>query len=264
VPSSLAASSFADFDGQNVVQFEDPFEIVPDLVACQGVLALGGTVSTPQGRITEGNTSYDRTLEGDIVVNQGTGACLDEGGIAETLAHEVGHTLGFGHSSENPSEPDADLRNALMYFLIHDDGRGAALQTDDLAGLAFVYPPQPAAPSEAAAAVRDAACLVNISLWSSACFLDQQNLGGFPKSVLKKASRAAAAARKANAATKPNKQLKLLRKSDKQLSKAETKLGQFSTNGTLRPECSDALTAQIERERTRLGEAAIAVEAGGL
>jgi len=264
VPSALAPTSFADFDGQNVVQFEDPFEIVPDLVACQGVLALGGTVSTPQGRITEGDTSYDRTLEGDVVVNQGTGACLDEGGIAETLAHEIGHTLGFGHSSEDPAEPDAGLRDALMYFLIHDDGRGASLRADDLAGLAFVYPPPPSEPNEATAALRDAACLVDIDLWSSACFLDQQELGGFPRAILKKATRAAAATRKAFAASKPKKQLKLLRKADNQLSKAQTKLSQFSLNGTLRPECSGALSVQVDRDRTRIGEAVIAVEAAGL
>lgn len=264
VSSSLAASSYADFDGRSIVQFEDPFEIVPDLVSCQGVLALGGTVSTPMGRVTEGDTSYDRTLEGDVVVNQGTGGCLQAGGLAETLAHEIGHTLGFGHSSENESEPNADLRDALMYFLIHDDGRGASLRTDDLAALAFVYPPLPSEPTEAAAALRDASCLTSIDLWSSACFLDQDNLGGFPRAPLKKAARAASAARKAFVATQPKKQLKLLHKSDTQLAKAETKITRLAQKATLRPECSDALMTQLENDRTTIGNATLAVEAAGL
>jgi hypothetical protein len=263
VPSSLAATSLADFDGQNVVQFEDPYEIVPDLVGCQGILALGGTVSTPQGRIVQDDdTSFDRTLEGDVVVNQGTGACLGEGGLAETLAHEIGHTLGFGHASENQFEPDPVLSDALMYFMIHDDGRGAALQSDDLAGLAYVYGPPVSEPTPAGEALRDAACLLDIDLWSSACFLDQEELGGFPVAPLKKAAKAGRFARKAHAAPKAKKQLKLLRKADRQLAKAETKLDGLQSNGTLRAECAGALLDSVALGRVRIAEVQAVVAAG--
>ncbi|HWP66901.1 MAG TPA: hypothetical protein VNO26_13400 [Candidatus Limnocylindria bacterium] len=265
VPSALGVVSSADFenfDGRNVVQFDDPFEIVPDLVECQGVLALGGTVSTPEGRIVENETSYDRTLEGDVVVNQGAGACLGEGGLAETVAHEIGHTLGFGHTSENPAEPVAALREALMYFLIHDDGRGAALGAEDIAGMQFVYAPPASEPTPAGSALRDAACLVGINLWSSACFLDQERLGGFPRVLLKKSARAAKAARKAYAARKPKKQMRLLGKADRQLGKAETKLLAFTADGTLRPECGSGLQAQLDRERARIGDAILLVAGG--
>jgi hypothetical protein len=262
VPSALAPASLADFDGQSIVQFEDPFEIVPDLSGCQGILALGGTVSTPSGRIVEGDTSFDRTLEGDVVVNQGAGACLGAGGLAETLAHEIGHTLGFGHSSENPAEPDADLSDALMYFLIHDDGRGATLRSDDLAGLAFVYGPPLSEPAPAGEALRDVECLLDIGLWSSACFLDQEELGGFPGAPLKKAAKAGALARKAHDAPKAKKQLKLLKKADRQLAKAETKLAGFQSAGTLRPACAGALLDDLAQGRARLAEARVVVEAG--
>jgi hypothetical protein len=262
VPSALAPTSLADFDGASVVQFEDPFEIVPDLVGCQGILALGGTVSTPQGRVVEGDTSFDRTLEGDVVVNQGAGACLGPGGLAETLAHEIGHTLGFGHSSENQFEPDPALSDALMYFLIHDDGRGATLRPDDFAGLAFVYEPPVSEPTAAGEALRDVACLLDIDLWSSACFLDQEELRRFPGAPLKKAAKAGALARKAHRASKVKKQLKLLKKADRQLAKAEAKVGGFQSNGRLRPQCAGGLLDGLARSRARLGEARVVVEAG--
>lgn len=261
VPSSLAPVSFADLDGVNVVQFEDPFDIVPDLSGCQGILALGGTVSTSSERLVEGDTTYDRVLEGDVVVNPGVGACLGADGLAETLAHEVGHSLGFGHSSENPSEPDPDLADALMYFLVHDDGRGAVLRTDDLAGLAFVYGPPPAEATPAGAALRDAACLAGIGLWSSACFVDQEAQGGLPAAAFKKAAKGGKLAGKAYRTTKPKKQVKFLGNADRQLAKAEIKVNDLAVRGTLGTACAEALLDDLGRGRAKLAEARAAIEA---
>jgi hypothetical protein len=254
VPSALAPTSLADFDGQNVVQFDDPFEIVPDLIGCQGVLALGGTVSTSSGRVVEGTTTFDRVLEGDVVVNQGVGACLSAGGLAETVTHEVGHTLGFGHSSE---------QEALMYFLIHDDGRGAQLGADDLAGLAFVYGPPPGEPTPEAELLRETACLLDVDLWSSACFQDQEELQGFPVAPLKKFAKAGKLASKAYRSTKVTKQVKFLKKADRQLVKAETKLTGVQIDGVVRPECAGPLLDTVRRGRARVEQAQLSL-AGGL
>jgi len=46
------------------------------------------------------------------------------------FAHELGHTLGLGHSQN---------RDALMYANAHDDGRGARLTDDDRAAIAQLY-----------------------------------------------------------------------------------------------------------------------------
>jgi len=259
VPSSLAPTSLADLDSLNVVQYDDPFDIVPALSGCQGVLALGGTVSTSSIRVIEGDTTFDRTLEGDVVVNDGAGTCLSASGLAETVAHEIGHTLGFGHSSEDPAEPDPTLTDALMYFLVHDDGRGATLGTDDVAAAAFSYAPPAPEPSPEGEALRDVACLLATELWASACFLDQEELGGFPASPLRRFAKAGKLAGKAYTAPKAKKRLKLLKKTDRLLAKAESKLAALETRGTLSPECAGTLRDSIAADRMRVAEAQVLV-----
>jgi hypothetical protein len=51
--------------------------------------------------------------------------------MAEVATHELGHTLGFGHSTD---------WNATMAASAHFDGRCGSLRTDDLAAINFVYP----------------------------------------------------------------------------------------------------------------------------
>src|SRR5207237_5891994 len=49
--------------------------------------------------------------------------------LAEIVAHEFGHTLGFGHSTDN---------TALMYPTV--TGRGPSLRTDDQNAARWLYP----------------------------------------------------------------------------------------------------------------------------
>ncbi len=77
-----------------------------------------------------------------MVVNNGFGDCpfWNARNLAELLTHEVGHTLGLAHSSDNPDEPDVSLRDATMYYAAHFDGRGATLRSDDIAAICTLYP----------------------------------------------------------------------------------------------------------------------------
>lgn len=51
----------------------------------------------------------------------------------------MGHSLGFGHSSEQQGESNMLLRDATMFFITHLDGRGATLREDDMDGARFLY-----------------------------------------------------------------------------------------------------------------------------
>lgn len=148
---SLAGTSgltagFDHFDGQNVLLFEDPNNDVEGNFSCStgGTLAVGGPWFDPDTTGRWNNETFIRIQGADIVLNDGI-RCLFERSsnpvkaLEELLAHESGHTLGLGHSSENPNETNAALRDALMYYRIHNDGRGARLTSDDINGLRRLY-----------------------------------------------------------------------------------------------------------------------------
>jgi hypothetical protein len=137
VPAASVASGTCD--GQSRIQFDDPFGEVPDITSCAGVLAIGGFCTTNETKVLNGRT-FERASEGDVTLNGGLGGCFNEADIAEVLTHEIGHTIGLGHSSENPNEPDPVLKDAIMYYRAHFDGRGARLDSDDIAGVSALYP----------------------------------------------------------------------------------------------------------------------------
>lgn len=130
---TLAAPvSYAGCTGGNRVVFNDPFNEIADPTSCGGVLAIGGFCASSETRTVNG-TSFRRIRVGKVMFNNGWSSCAgwNRCNLSEVATHELGHTLGFGHSTDF---------NATMYATAHFDGRCAALRTDDLAGLGFVYP----------------------------------------------------------------------------------------------------------------------------
>jgi hypothetical protein len=146
-------------DGSNTVLFEDPDDVVPEFncPGRSGVLAIGGpwyerTTLDFQGQ------PFHRIAEADIIINSGLSCFFDSSNNArkaaeELFGHELGHTLGLGHScgdANSPAcQPDSAVDDALMRAFIHDDNRGARLNDDDRAGVRFLYRPgtAPGAPA---------------------------------------------------------------------------------------------------------------------
>jgi hypothetical protein len=155
-------------DFTNLISFQDWADDIDEGdFACiapgngSGVLAIGGpwtfTNEAPPKHI----------LEADIVVNNGAGCWFDNNGAraSQVYAHELGHTLGLGHScgDDDAGPCDTGLKDeALMRANAHRDNRGPALNDDDRAGILSLYAggttpaTKPAAPTALVATVASA------------------------------------------------------------------------------------------------------------
>ena len=156
-PSSAVELSYAGTtsltsptaNGTGVIAFDDPDGEIAGSFSGSGVLAIGGPFFLCSVGVHQG-AQFRPAIRGFITTQDGAGSFFGGNGGKngeEVFAHEVGHTLGLGHSG---------AAGALMRSFAYGDGRGAFLGSDDRAAVGYLYgsggpadpPAVPAAPSQ--------------------------------------------------------------------------------------------------------------------
>jgi hypothetical protein len=133
----MAAANVTAADGVLRIQLHDHYNYIGS--GSGDTLGVGGHVWTilnlSPGWTTGGKVmgnDFHKVTRGYIVLQHTNTIMQSLSTLTEVLTHEIGHTIGLAHSSENPSETNPILKQAIMYFEAHADGRGAVVTNYDI------------------------------------------------------------------------------------------------------------------------------------
>ncbi|GAB4226687.1 MAG: hypothetical protein Kow0062_28720 [Acidobacteriota bacterium] len=122
------ASSFPPY---NIILFGDPYNDITDPSGCSGTLAIGGYWYSTASRKTINNRAFWGARRLYVIFNNNFGCFLgNPDNLAEVAAHELGHGIGYGHST---------VFDAIMRASAYGN-RGPRLGDDDRDGAHCHYP----------------------------------------------------------------------------------------------------------------------------
>jgi hypothetical protein len=143
-----AAPNVTNIDGFLRIQLHDHYGFLSGGSSSGDVLGDGGhawtIMNTAAGWTVGGKVAsndFHKVVRGYVVVQHTNAIMQSLSTLTEVVCHEVGHTIGLTHSSESYSEPNPILKQAIMYYMAHADGRGAALNSFDTNVCRQAHPP---------------------------------------------------------------------------------------------------------------------------
>jgi PKD repeat protein len=107
-----------------------------------GVIGYGGPGSSASAPAFKGSGGYYAPSSGNVWMRKVTGGCYSAATFRAAVLHELGHTLGLGHSDQGASSHSttspADWNAAVMHSVIPASNPSAP-QADDIQAIQYYY-----------------------------------------------------------------------------------------------------------------------------